>query len=128
MAKSMSNVVKYPVVAKERSNEIRLLDQFGDGRNMSSEKLIEIHNSDLLKKYPKLKSNPDSLSNGEFVLLVMYAMNKIDEKDVLLLSKVFESLDVNGYVNRIYYYVSPIASFLPLIFITIVNITIETDA
>lgn len=95
MAKSLSSVVKYPLLRRERDNELRLLDQFGGETHESVKRLSELFEQGLFQKYPNLKVNPDEINRTEFILLVLHMMDKINEKDIVVMLKIFEMIDKN---------------------------------
>jgi hypothetical protein len=55
-----------------------------------------IFNSDFYKLLPDLKNSENEMTKCEFVLLVLVLMNKVEEKDVFLVSKLFENWDNNN--------------------------------
>eukprot|EP01038_Epipyxis_sp_PR26KG_P005584 gene5584-7709_t len=94
MAKALTDFVKFPIIYKLRSNELTLLNQFVNGP-LSKETLEEIFQSDLFKVIPSLKRNQHELSKAEFALLVLTLMNKLEQKDIFFVSKLFDEMDVN---------------------------------
>jgi len=106
MAKSVSNLVKFPLVLRARASEVELLDQFGvkDGTTgyLSANKMKAIFENELHEQYPSLTRVKGEMSKSEFVLLVIYMMNKVDDKDILLVGKLFDRLDAGsvGYLTK----------------------------
>lgn len=105
MAKSVSNLVKFPLVLQARASEVELLDQFGvkDGMTgyLPANKMRAIFENELHEQYPSLTRIKGEMSKSEFVLLVIYMMSKVDDKDILLVGKLFDRLDVKsaGYLT-----------------------------
>ncbi len=103
MAKSLSSVVKYPLLRRERDNELKLLDQFGGETIESVNKLSQLFDQELFQKYPGLKVNPDEINRTEFILLVLYMMDKVNEKDIIVMLKIFDMIDhdKNGSICKL---------------------------
>ena len=55
-----------------------------------------IFRSHFFAAFPNLRRNQFELNKSEFVLLVLSLMCKLDEKDVYLVSEIFDSLDTEG--------------------------------
>jgi hypothetical protein len=66
---------------------------------MDEDKAESLINNDFFRRVPWLKSSdPESmksLSKAEFVLMVLNMMDKVKEKDAILLCALFDSLDSN---------------------------------
>lgn len=71
---------------------------------MTEERIKSIFAADLFSRYPTLKRKDDELSKSEFILLVLHLMNKVEEKDVLLVKQLFETLDVYDHGKKIFLY------------------------
>jgi hypothetical protein len=69
---------------------------------LTEERLKSIFAADLFTRYPTLKRKDEELSKSEFILLVLHLMNKIEEKDVLLVKQLFETMDVNANGNNFF--------------------------
>eukprot|EP00981_Chlorochromonas_danica_P000370 scaffold90_cov163-Ochromonas_danica.AAC.25 len=93
-AKGFRDVVCYPMIVKMKENEAFLLAQFSEG--VKAQMLKKILNNDLFKQVNKLQYNPEQITKAEFILLILFSMNKMQMKDILLASKCFDSLDVHG--------------------------------
>ena len=96
MAKSLSSLVKYPLLRRERDNELKLLDQFSGETLESVTKLSRLFDQELFKKYPTLKADKEEINRTEFILLVLYMMDKINEKDIIVILKIFDMMDHDG--------------------------------
>jgi hypothetical protein len=93
MAKAFADFTKIPIVARLKRNEIKVLDQFSG--ELTRDKLEMILSADLFEDHPLLRLNSDRLARSEFVLLVLTMMNKVEEKDIILVSEIFSRLDGN---------------------------------
>ena len=93
MAKAFADFTKIPIVARLKRNEIKVLDQFSG--ELTKDKLEMILTADLFEDQPLLRLNEDRLARSEFVLLVLTMMNKVEEKDIILVSEIFTRLDGN---------------------------------
>jgi hypothetical protein len=90
-------IVKFPLLSRLLKNEIKVINQFSG--ELSSNKLEMIFDSDFYKLMPDLKKSNSEMTKCEFVLLVLNLMNKVEEKDIFLVSKLFENWDTmrHGY-------------------------------
>jgi hypothetical protein len=94
VAKALGEIMKYPLMVRTKKVEEKVVQQFcGD---LSEEKLNAIFQSDMYARNPNLRSNPLEMSKMEFIVLILTLMNKVEEKDIILASKIFGKLDVNG--------------------------------
>eukprot|EP00607_Mallomonas_marina_P010730 CAMPEP_0182422698 /NCGR_PEP_ID=MMETSP1167-20130531/8446_1 /TAXON_ID=2988 /ORGANISM="Mallomonas Sp, Strain CCMP3275" /LENGTH=372 /DNA_ID=CAMNT_0024600983 /DNA_START=83 /DNA_END=1202 /DNA_ORIENTATION=+ len=91
MAKALGNLAQYPVVRRNKKMEIRLMTQFTE--QLSEVTLATLLYNDLLDSVPNLRANGGELRKSEFVLLLLREMNKIDDKDVMMMCRIFDSLD-----------------------------------
>jgi hypothetical protein len=91
-AKSFRDIVCYPLLLKEKKNELRIIQQFGE--ELSERTLKRIINSDILRKHKHLQQDSSQITKSEFALLVLRMMDKIQEKDIILVSQIFDNLDV----------------------------------
>lgn len=94
LASAVANVVKYPLSIRTRHVEAKVLNQFAG--DLSEAMLSKIFHSEIYERHPDLRAFEDSMSKSEFILLLLEMMNKVEEKDIVLASRVFEKLDVNG--------------------------------
>ncbi len=94
VARAIGDIVKYPLMLRSRHIEEKVLKQFGG--DLSDEKLKMIFHSDMYERNPSLRFKQDEMSKMEFIVLVLEMMNKVEEKDILLVSKIFDRLDLNG--------------------------------
>ena len=78
-----------------------MLDQFSTS-NLSSNTLNSILSGDLFEKYPKLKLNKNKICKSEFVLLILHMMDKINEKDIIIIQQLFDTLNKSNE-GKIYY-------------------------
>jgi hypothetical protein len=94
VARAISDIVKYPLMLRNRHVEEKVLKQFGG--DLSDEKLKMIFHNDMYERNPSLRLKQDEMSKMEFIVLVLEMMNKVEEKDILLVGKIFDRLDING--------------------------------
>lgn len=103
VSSALNELAQYPMTLLGKRNEIKVIDQFGN--DMDEHKAESLINNDFFERVPSLKSSDPSsktkLSKAEFVLLVLNMMDKLQEKDVLLLSALFDSLDADNDGNAI---------------------------
>ena len=71
---------------------------------MSNAMLQKIFHSEIYGRHPELQTDKDAMSKSEFIVLLLEMMNKVDEKDIVLASRVFNRLDVNGDGRYTYTY------------------------
>jgi hypothetical protein len=91
-AKGFRDVVCYPLVLRAKTNEAKILEQFGEG--LSERSLKGILQADLLKRIPRFQQDQKSLYKSEFMLLLLRLMNKVQEKDIIFASEIFDRLDI----------------------------------
>lgn len=94
MAKTLVEVVKFPMLYRARRNELKVLNQFGV--NLSKEHLEDIFNSHFFDLFPNMRRQKHELTKAEFSLLVLHIMNKVESKDLLIASRLFDSMDENN--------------------------------
>ena len=94
LAQAIADIVKFPMMRRARHLEEKVLKQFGG--ELSEAKLNLIFDCDMYQRNPHLCADPEGMTKMEFILLVLEMMNKVEEKDLLLVSKIFDRLDVNG--------------------------------
>ena len=94
LASAVGGVVKYPILRRSRHIEAKVLNQFAG--DLSEAMLSKIFHSEIYERHPDLRASKDSMSKSEFILLLLERMNKLAEKDIVLASRVFDKLDVNG--------------------------------
>jgi hypothetical protein len=104
-AKGFRDFVLYPLVLREKSNEMRIIEQFGDG--LSERVLKSILQAEVLKKMSRFQRNKQSIHKTEFMVLILQLMNKIQAKDVLFASEIFDRLDLSkrGFFYLVCYFV-----------------------
>jgi hypothetical protein len=93
-AKGFRDVVCYPLILRAKDNELLIARQFGD--HLSEHTLRKLLSSEFFDRVPRLKRNPKEVQKAEFVLLLLQMMNRVQEKDLLLASSIFDQLDVEG--------------------------------
>ena len=93
-AKGFRDVVTYPMVVRAKDNEARITQQFGD--ELSEKTLRSILKNDFFERIPNIRRSDKEIVKSEFVLLLLQMMNKVNEKDILLASKIFDRLDVQS--------------------------------
>lgn len=91
-AKGFRDFVCYPLVLRAKENETKIIEQFGE--NLSERTLRSILSCDLLHKIPRLQLDSKQMTKSEFTVLVLRLMNKVQEKDILLASQIFDRLDI----------------------------------
>ena len=94
LANAVANAVKYPLLMRTRHVEAKVLNQFAG--DLSEAMLSKIFHSEIYERHPDLRASEDSMSKSEFILLLLEMMNKVEEKDIVLASRVFDKLDING--------------------------------
>eukprot|EP01036_Dinobryon_divergens_P024435 gene24435-32884_t len=96
---ALTEFVRYPIVARVLKDEIKVMSQFSG--QLSSEKLNQLFNNDLFSRMPDLKRTEKEISKCEFILLVLTLMDKVEERDIFLVGKLFENWDTNldGVLN-----------------------------
>jgi hypothetical protein len=93
MAKVFTDMIRYPLMIRLLKNEERVIQQLS-GATASPALLSAIFEHDLLYKLiPDIRRHEEEMTKCEFVLLILYMINKIEEKDVFLAAKIFEDLD-----------------------------------
>eukprot|EP00602_Paraphysomonas_sp_CaronLab_P011365 CAMPEP_0185041920 /NCGR_PEP_ID=MMETSP1103-20130426/41809_1 /TAXON_ID=36769 /ORGANISM="Paraphysomonas bandaiensis, Strain Caron Lab Isolate" /LENGTH=407 /DNA_ID=CAMNT_0027581861 /DNA_START=391 /DNA_END=1614 /DNA_ORIENTATION=+ len=91
LASGINDLIRYPLIVKSKQNELRVMTQFGG--ELSEETLRGILNNDFFERIPDLRQKSNSINKGEFILMVLCMMNKVHDKDVIIVSKVFDMLD-----------------------------------
>lgn len=91
LAWSVNSLISYPLVMKAKQSELKVMMQFGG--KLSEETLISILASDFFDRNPNLRQDENSVTKSEFILLLLSMMSKINDKDVLIISKIFDMLD-----------------------------------
>lgn len=94
VARVMNDLITYPLVKKAKQSELKVMMQFG--AELSEDTLQHILKDNFFERIPQLRQNEDSISKSEFVLLVLGMMNKLYDKDVIIVSKIFDMLDNNN--------------------------------
>lgn len=90
-AKGFGDIVRYPLVMREKENELRITEQFGEEITEHTLKCI-LHNK-FFDRIPNLRKDDKQLVKSEFVLLLLQMMDKVQDKDVILASQIFDRLD-----------------------------------
>lgn len=100
MAKALNNLAKYPVVRRAKREEMRMMQKFGE--QLSESTLVSLLHNDLLDNIPGLRAKAGEVSKSEFVLLLLHLMNKVNDKDITLISRTFDFIDVDedGVLNQ----------------------------
>jgi hypothetical protein len=91
LARVMNDLIAYPMVKKEKQSELKVMMQFGG--ELSEDTLQHILTDNFFERVPNLRQNKESISKSEFVLLVLGMMNKVYDKDLIIVSKIFDMLD-----------------------------------
>lgn len=76
---------------KAKQSELKVMMQFGG--QLSEDTLRSMLASDFFDRIPNLRQSEESLTKSEFILLLLSMMAKINDKDVLIVSKIFDMLD-----------------------------------
>jgi hypothetical protein len=116
-AKGFRDFVLYPLVLREKSNEMRIVEQFGDG--LSERVLKSILQAEVLKKMSRFQRSKQSIHKTEFMVLILQLMNKIQAKDVLFASEIFDRLDLSkrGFFFCVCYFVFLFKSVFLVLFL-----------
>ena len=93
LAHGMNTLVAYPLTKKSKQSELRVMMQFGG--ELTEMTLQEIMCNDLFERIPNLRNDKNSISRSEFILLMLSLMNKTYEKDLMIISSIFDVLDKN---------------------------------
>lgn len=91
LANGLNSLVAYPLTRKSKQSELKVMLQFGG--QLSQQSLQKILQHDLFEKIPNLQNDPESISRSEFIILVLSMMNKTYDKDLLIISGIFDVLD-----------------------------------
>jgi hypothetical protein len=97
LALSVNSLIRYPLVLKAKQSELKVMMQFGG--KLSEETLRSMLASDFFERLPNLRQDENSVTRSEFILLLLSMMNKINDKDVLIISKIFDMLDDQNQSN-----------------------------
>lgn len=71
VAKAIGDIVKYPLMLRNRHVEEKVLKQFGG--ELSDEKLQMIFHSEMYERNPSLRFKQDEMTKMEFIVLVRRA-------------------------------------------------------
>ncbi len=93
LGKAMTDIAKYPFVMRQKKSELQVMMQFGT--ELTEAQIDSIQKHKLLNLIPKLRRRPDKIEKAEFILIVLQLMGKIQEKDVVYISEIFDALDKN---------------------------------
>ncbi len=91
LAWSLNSLIRYPLVVKSKQSELRVMMQFGG--KLSEETLRSIMANDFFDRNGNLRQNDESVNKAEFILMLLSMMNKVNDKDILICSKIFDLLD-----------------------------------
>lgn len=91
LARGLNDLIKYPLLVKAKQTELKVMMQFGG--HLSEDTLRQILENDFFERIPNLRQQQHAISKAEFVLMVLGMMNKVHDKDIIIVSKVFEMLD-----------------------------------
>lgn len=89
--KGLSDVVRFPIAIRAKEQEMRISKQFL--RGLSEKTMIGLIENDLFDRVPKLKLHPKELRKSEFVVMLLFMMGKVAEKDIMMAAKMFERID-----------------------------------
>ena len=91
LAKGLNDLIRYPLIKRSKFNELRIMMQFGD--ELSEETLVNILRNDFFDNIPRLRGDRMKVTKCEFVLMLLNMMGKIHAKDILIVAKIFDTLD-----------------------------------
>ena len=92
--------LSYALSSRATENELLLIQQFG--KDLDQATIFKIMKNDNFEYIHGLRGDRNKMTKSEFVLLLLSLMEKVDMKDILFLSKVFEHLD-RGYTGKLDY-------------------------
>ena len=94
------------MVLRAKEKEMKITAQFGD--ELSESTLRSILHSTFFSKIPNLRRDPKEIIKSEFVILMLHIMGKVEDKDILLASKIFDKLDhqCDGLSTLLQHYVT----------------------
>lgn len=101
LARTISNIVRYPLILRDYKNEMRVLNQFG--KYLSKERIAALSEGDsFLNEFRNLQRKTGEITKSEFCLSVLHLMNRVDRKHVAIISSIFDLIDVNknGVIDR----------------------------
>ena len=84
-------ILYIPIANSEKRTQLEVLNQFSG--QLSYATVHKLMHNDFFENIPDLKTDSEEIQKGEFVLMVLFLMNKISYNDVKLGLQVFESLD-----------------------------------
>ena len=92
---ALSELAQYPMILMGKRNEIKVIEQFST--KLDEQRLESLINNEFFDRVKGLKADDaiaeNRLSKAEFVLLVLHMMDKVKEKDAILMSSIFDNLD-----------------------------------
>jgi hypothetical protein len=88
---SLNDLIRYPLVVKAKQNELKVMMQFGG--QLSEGTLRGLLSNDFFERNPGLRQSDEAVTKAEFILLLLSIMDKINDKDVIIISKIFDILD-----------------------------------
>lgn len=91
-ARALGEIIRIPVAIREKGIETEVTKQFGN--ELSVEVLQGILENDFFKLIPNMRANKSCVSKCEFMLLLLEMMGKVEEKDLLLASSIFDNFDI----------------------------------
>eukprot|EP01038_Epipyxis_sp_PR26KG_P005583 gene5583-7708_t len=91
-AKGFRDLIAYPMLLRAKENEMLITSQFGD--ELSEKSLNKILYSEFFNRIPNLRRDNKEILKSEFVILMLHIMGKLEDKDVVLASKLFDRMDV----------------------------------
>ena len=91
-ARALGEIIRIPVAIREKGIETEVAKQFGT--ELSVEVLQGILENDFFKLIPNMRANKDCVTKCEFMLLLLEMMGKVEEKDLLLASSIFDNFDI----------------------------------
>lgn len=90
--KGFSDLVRYPMLLREKINEAKVMEQFKLG--LSERVLTSILSDRTLRSVPHLQKSSHGLEKSEFVLMLLLMMDKVSIHDLMLTSSIFQKLDI----------------------------------
>jgi len=84
-------IISIPIANTQKRHQMAILKQFGG--QMSSTTVDTLINNEFFKEIPEIRTDSESIQKGEFVLMILFLMNKINYNDVKLGIQVFENME-----------------------------------
>jgi hypothetical protein len=97
VARAMSVFIQYPMITRRKRMEMKVLKQF---KQLPAQTVAALNGSFQRGAYnflrPKGQSESKEIQKAEFIVVLLEMMDKLSPQDVLMASRVFDSLDVTS--------------------------------